>query len=217
MIISCSRQASPKEEIDLIKFDKFLNLFKPKSLPLNLNRRSVFDLSKDFYDTLNHTYKNRLFKEINDTSKIFLPREINDDNLNTSYRALYSLPKFDNCIPVLIAKDIFVENEQRQLSIYLVTYNFAGKFIDSYEIGGYDLDNTEKFTQINQDNSIIVSSYKFQKPPNDKIADQFYLLETKTTLSINDSGSIIRNSETTQQGYFTGDWNGYSYNNDKTK
>jgi hypothetical protein len=216
IITSCPEQNSSRAENEKIQgFDSYLNFFEEKSLPIVLDRRAVFDLSKEYYDTLDHSLKNDLYKEINSTFNIFLPKEIIDTNQNESYRALFALTKFNNFKPVLIAKDIFVEEEQRQLEIWLITYNSDGRIIDYFEIAGYALDANEKFTKINQDNSIEVLSYEFKKAPDNKVLDQFYLKEIKTILKISENGEILKTAESTREGYFIGVWHGYSYSNEK--
>jgi len=209
---SCFGQATREpDRFDDNKFEKYIDSFKSMSLPIVLDRKNVFDLSKVIYDTLEMKYKMNLFSIFCDEHEKYIPRNLKNNHPTNNFRYLFALQSKDNISPLIIAKDYFREGEQFKLKIFLICYDRRGKVLGYEEIAGYNIDIQEKFAEITEDFRIISKDYVFEEAPENRSPNLFYLSETERVYDVNENGEIIKLNSTSKIGYYKGDWKGYHF------
>ncbi len=55
------------------QFQNYLNFFTSKALPLKMNRKTVFGLSKTIYDSVSHAYKENKYPKLKNNFNCFIP------------------------------------------------------------------------------------------------------------------------------------------------
>lgn len=209
IVLACTG-GNPSKDTNIIAFEEFISSFKTSPVPLILDREIVFKLSKTIYNNEKRIYTASPYNEMTEVYRIFLPEQIAKNQEISEFRCLYVLPKKNNIIPVIIAKDFLQEREQNTLQLFFITYTQQGKIIDYAEVGGYYLDISETFAEISSDYDITIRKYNFKKPPDNNFPRLFYMLETQTICKLNNVGKILKMSEYSKEGYFEGNGKSYS-------
>jgi hypothetical protein len=210
LVVSCSGQNNNQsDKISNKDFTSFLNTFSKKTLPLILDRKTVFGLSRDVFDSVVRTYKANHFPEFGQSFSIFLPEEIRKNTPINRFRCLFALPNIYNINPLIIAQDFFQDDEQNALKLFLVSYDIDGKILGSLEIAGYTIDIAEEFAEINEEYTINLYDYRFKNAPDNNLPTLFYLLETQKLYRMENNGTFLKIQENTKEGYFKGNWSGY--------
>ncbi len=203
MLVTFGQEINKPDE----SFESYLNSFKLMELPLNLDRKATFNLSKTLYNR----YEKDTFIVVRECFSDYIPIDILENTPFKYFRCIYVLPKKDNFISVIIAEDFIYDDEQRKLKLYLINYNEKGNILDYLEIAGYHIDVSERFVEIDTDLKIRSNAYQFKTHPDKKNLDLAYLKEICRIYKINKNGAIIEVSETNKEGYYKGDWKGYSF------
>ena len=190
-------------------FSGFLNLFESKPLPLDINRKTVFELSKTVYDSVSNSYKENKFPILKSNYNTFLPKEIQDNKTEENTRCLFRIPSINGMILIVVAKDFIKNHEQEMLKLFLISYDPNGNILDFKNLAGYKIDVEEQFCKIGSDFGIVIKQYTFKESPEKNRLDLFYLKQITTNLEIDKRGKIIKNTEQNTEGYYKGDWSGY--------
>jgi len=212
IVVSCSGQSNNQpDKISNKAFTSFLNTFSKKTLPLILDRKTVFGLSRDVFDSVAKTYKVNHFPKFNQAFSIFLPEEIRKNTPINRFRCLFALPIMYNINLLIIAQDFFQDDEQNALKLFLGSYDKEGKILGFLEIAGYTIDIDEKFAEIKGEYTINSYDYRFKNAPDNNFPTLFYLLETQKLFRIEDNGAFLNIQENAKEGYFKGNWSGYFF------
>lgn len=182
------------------KFDRFIDFFQSEQLPLILDRKAVFDKA---------TYNTSKYPKISNDCSLYIPSEVIVNSEIQNFRCLYALPKRENQIPLIIAKDYFDNGEQRKLELYLITYNSNGAILDFLKISGFVIDAKETFVTIREDYKMTIFQYQFRFLKESKYPSLSYADENVKICEIDTLGNIICSEEQSRTGYFEGDWVGY--------
>lgn len=209
-VFNCSGQMG-KREVPSEQFEVYITGFQIKSLPVIINRDDMSDLSSTVYDSIGMGYNRSKYPIISDKNKNFIPGEILALGDEHVFRAIYRLPEVNKIIPVILAMDILVEGEQREMWLFLVTYVDNGTIIDYINVSGYEIDVTEKFLSIDNKYQIITKSYQFMEYPDANDDGYSYALETISSFSVSKDGKIMRTEESSKKGYFEGSKEGYVF------
>lgn len=192
-------QAQSESRIDE-RFKEFLECFQNKSLPLKLDRKETFELA---------TNSPERFLKVTNKYKEYLPEELQTGSNCNNFRCLYALDKYFDYIPLLIAKDYFEENDQRQLEVFLVIFDTTGTIHDYKLIAGFIIDSKETFTTVDTDYLITINQYQFKYLKDNKYPRLFNAEEIIETCHLNKLGKINCSVQKSTSGYFEGDWTGY--------
>jgi len=203
------RQHVRKQEVN--SFVEYLDKFQTTTLPLKFDRKTVFGLSSLVYDTINQSYKKSIYPEIRNEFFCFVPIDLQKKFPDNIFRCLFLLPKSENFIPVILALDHFQDNLQYSLDLFLVLYTSKGDYIDFMKIAGYNIDISEKFSEIGISYIVVTREYQFKDPPINKHQDLFYLVENQNEYQIGNNGIIIPKQQNLKIGYFKGNWEGYFF------
>jgi len=193
------------------QFQNYLNFFTSKALPLKINRKTVFGLSKTIYDSVSHAYKENKYPKLKNNFNCFIPKEIKGSDPIENIRCLFILPSLNDITLVVIAKDFIQDNDQKILKIFLITYDSNGVALDYMALAGYYIDLEEEFCLIEKDFHITTKQYKLKESPDKNHPELFYLNETLINLEIDVKGTLTKNFEQKRDGYFEGDWSDYKY------
>jgi hypothetical protein len=209
-IVNCGSQKE-KRVASSEQFEGYIALFQQKSLPLVINRDDLSDLSATVYDSIGMGYNRSKHPVISDQNRIFIPDKIFALAADPVFRAIYRLPDVNKIVPVILAMDTYVDGEQREMWLFLVTYANNGTIIDKIKIAGYEIDVIEKFLSIGIDYQITTSSYEFVEYPDANPEGYSYAIEIINQFNISPSGQIVNTQETSRKGYFEGDSKGYTF------
>jgi len=210
IVVSCSGQNNNQsDKISNQVFTSFLNTFSKKTLPLILDRKTVFGLSGNVFDSIARTYKVNHFPKFDQSFCIFLPEEIRKNTPINRFRCLFALPSMYNINLLIIAQDFFQDDEQNALKLFLGSYDKEGKILGFLEIAGYTIDIAEQFAEIKGEYTINSYIYRFKNAPDNNFPTLFYLLETQKLFRMENNGTFLKIQENTKEGYFRGNWSGY--------
>jgi len=182
-------------------FKQYLLTFEKQNIPFQMNRKAVFEMMNNADS----------FYEIEDSLKKFIPKELITTHPESIFRSLYLLPEHGEIALVMILQDYINEYDMRVVKNYVVSYNKCGEEIDFKELAGVVIDGLEAFFEINSDYVIKRKLYQRRIIKEKKYVNYAYLAETIYEYSIDPTGRIEEIERTFREGYYEGDWSGYSF------
>jgi hypothetical protein len=182
-------------------FNKYIGVFKTKSIPFHMDRQQVLDLRNNINS----------YTMIVDSLKQFIPDELKKTHPVSTFRSLYLFPKKNDITTVLLFQDFINQYEMEVIKSFLVTYNVKGIIIDYQEIAGVNIEVWETFMSVNDNFIFERKNYKFRIHNDKENIKYFSSVETTSKYEIKTDGKIELLYESKIEGYFEGTNEGYKY------